>query len=103
MAKPKLDFENAIISVENGKLVLTEKDDVDENIAETYNIEDELKKFANTEHLKFTVKVGKKKASKPRAPKFKYTCQCGDIVVSKSEDLKIKCLVCNEDFVKVEE
>lgn len=103
MAKPKLDFSNSVISVENGKLVLTEKNEIDNSIVQAHNLDDELKKFANTEHLKLTVKVGKKRASSPRASKFKYTCGCGNLIVSKSDVLNIKCLDCNEEFVKVEE
>ena len=103
MSKPKLDFENAVLSVEDGNYVVTEKDD-DGELLQIHNLNDELDKFAGTEHLKLSIKVvGKKKESKPRKPNFKYTCKCGNTIVSKSDELEIQCLVCGEQFEKEEE
>ena len=103
MSKQKLDFENAVLSVDGEEFVVTEKDEQGELLG-IHNLNDELKKFTDTEHLKLSIKVvGKKSERKPRKPNFKYTCKCGNTIVSKSDELEVQCLVCGEQFEKVEE
>jgi len=103
MSKPKLNFENAVISVDGEEFVVTEKDEQGELLG-IHSLNDELKKFNGTEHLKLSIKVvGKKSERKQRKPNFKYTCKCGNTIVSKSDELEIQCLVCGEQFEKEEE
>lgn len=105
MAKgKKLDFVNAKIKEENGKLIIIERDEADDSVeVESRNLIEELKKFESVNNLKFTVKEKKPRNMKPRAKMYKYTCECGQEIKSKIEDLEIKCLKCNSNFKKEEE
>jgi predicted transcriptional regulator len=98
----KIELKNALITEDNGNLLLIERDEIDQKIeVDKLNIVNELKKFENM-NLKFIVKESKPKKEREKKPIFKYKCGCGIVIKSKSEELDIRCNVCGLNFKIVE-
>lgn len=94
-----LKFENAKITEKDGRPVIIEV--IEGNEVER-DLIGELHPYFNVDglNLKLTkarVKgAGRKKATKLVCPK------CGRKISSNSEDIEVKCMFCNEEFVKPE-
>ena len=93
-----LKFENAVITEQEGQLVVTE--DVEGNQV-SRNLTKELSIYFGVPNL--NLKLTKTPKPTERKPQAKYICPgCGKKVTSKDDDLVIQCLTCNEEFVQPE-
>ena len=93
-----LKFENGTISEKEGKLFVSEN--IEGELVER-NLSEELSLCLGVTGL--NLKVTKFKEPVERKPMAKYTCPgCGKKVTSKDDDLVIKCVTCNKEFVQPE-
>ena len=93
-----LKFENGTITEKEGQLFVTEN--IEGELVER-NLSEELSLCLNVPGL--NLKVTKFKEPVERKPMAKYVCPgCGKKVTSKDDDLVIKCLTCNQEFVQPE-
>jgi hypothetical protein len=100
MASPKVEFKNAIISEENNQFRITTFDEVEGEVE--VNLTDEIRKFVDIDGVNVKINKGKKGGAN-RKPTYKYKCpECERVIKSSEEDLAVKCMKCNEDFIKQE-
>jgi len=94
----ELKYENATITEKEGQLIITENiegEPVERNLIEELSVYFGLPGF--------NLKLTKYKEPVERKPQAKYICPgCGKKVTSKDDDLSIKCLTCNQDFIQPE-
>jgi NADH pyrophosphatase NudC (nudix superfamily) len=102
MANPnKVEFKNAIITEENSQFRITTIDEVEGEVE--VNLTDEIRKFVDMDNVNVKINKAKSGTKRERKPTYKFMCpNCGRIIKSNEEDLAVKCLKCNEDFIKQE-
>ena len=94
-----LKFENAVITEQEGQLVVTE--DI-EGSQVSRNLNKELSIYFGVPNLNLKLTKTPKPAAEKK-PVAKYVCPgCGKKVTSKDNDLEIRCITCNEEFVQPE-